>query len=554
MLYSQKSNKQDRQIVSLLVEAELELRRRSGDDEGIPALNFEDYQQHPARFGIELLGEHYTDDVIEVMRSIFHNPVTIAKSANAVGKTHGAARVATWFYKCFKDAQVYTTAAPPEKNLRRLLWGEIYSITNKHPELFFEDRITGDLHIQRNPQSFITGVAIPMAGTEAQREAKFSGKHAPHLLFIVDEADAVPHEVFKGIESCMSGGMARLLVMFNPRAEAGPVANMIRNRQGNVIELSAFSHPNVSTGTDMIPGAVTREKTIRRINEWARPLVKGEVVDNECFQLPEYLVGTTAQALDGATYPPLEAGWYKVTDPSFFYMVLGLYPPQSETQLISQAWIDGAVMRWKAYVAEHGEGAPLNITPTFGLDVADQGKDQNVFVKRYAGFVMRIKDTDHWGGVDPDMTAVRVAEKLSNTGHKKTEINLYVDATGVGAGVAPRIERLGYSGSKSIYVASAPTFTPIGADGEKLGEFYQLRDQLWWSCREWLRTDPGAMLPPDDDLHQELRTPSYLIDGRGMIRVSNKDTMRELLGRSPDKADALIMTFAPKPPVAGAMR
>ena len=41
---------------------------------------------------------------------------------------------------------------------------------------------------------------------EAVREAKFSGKHAPYLLFILDEGDAIGDEVYRGIESCMSGG------------------------------------------------------------------------------------------------------------------------------------------------------------------------------------------------------------------------------------------------------------------------------------------------------------------------------------------------------------
>jgi len=83
---------------------------------------FSDYQNDPVGFGTEVLGETYIDDVKAVMESVRDNPITIAKSANAVGKSHGAARIAVWFYKCFPGAQVYTTAAPPESNLRRILW------------------------------------------------------------------------------------------------------------------------------------------------------------------------------------------------------------------------------------------------------------------------------------------------------------------------------------------------------------------------------------------------------------------------------------------------
>ena len=153
------------------------------------------------------------------MESVRDHMITVAKSANATGKTHAAARIAIWWFKCFQDSQVYTGAAPPESNLKRLLWGEIGNIVEKHPELFSQDKIT-TLNVLRSAKSFCAGVSIPASGTEAQREAKFSGKHAPHLLFILDDGDAVPDEVYRGIESCMSGGHARLLVMFNPRAEA----------------------------------------------------------------------------------------------------------------------------------------------------------------------------------------------------------------------------------------------------------------------------------------------------------------------------------------------
>lgn len=523
--------------LSIRAAAELELRKRDRNKGG--RLRFEAYQANPRGFCEDLLREQYTEDVIAVMESVRDNPITIAKSANATGKSHGAARVAIWFYKVFPDAQVYTTAAPPEKNLKQNLWGQIYSIAGEHMELFVGDKVNADMLIQRDPKSFITGVTIPSSGTPHERETKFSGKHAPHLLFIVDEGDAVPPEVYKAIESCMSGGMARLLVMFNPRAEVGPVANMIRSHNGKVVSLSAFDHPNVITGQDIFPGAITREKTVWRINEWTMPLAPNERPDSECFEVPGFLVGSVATRADGTTYPPLPAGHRRVFEPSFFYMTLGLYPPQAETQLISQVWLDNAVSRWLAYVAQYGEKPPAKIIPLCGLDVSDMGKDWNQLCKRYGGFVPRfVPGVTSWRGVDPDMTAIKSAEHLGGLGFEKKDIQVFVDATGVGAGVAPRMTRLGFDKAQGVMVASKPTYKT------ELGEFFQLRDQLWWSCREWLRTDTGAMLPPDDDLLQELRTPMYAVVEKS-IRISKKDVMKEMIGRSPDKAESLILTFAP---------
>lgn len=505
----------------------MERRKRQGNR----ADDYTRYQADPHGFCVGVFGESYTDDVVRVMESVRDNPVTIAKSGNAVGKSHAAARIATWFYKAFPGSQVYTTAAPPERNLEKILWGEIGSLVGKHPALFAEDRVTRDLNIQRSPLSFITGVSIPTSGTPEQRQAKFSGKHSPYLLFIVDEGDAVPAEVYNGIESCMSGGMARLLVMFNPRGDYGPIAQMEKKKRGNVTVLSALNHPNVVSGEDLIPGAVTRETTVRRINEWTRPLAGDERQDAECFELPEYLVGSVARALSGEMYPPLPAGWRKVKPDGapFFYMVLGQYPPQGETQLISRAWIEAAVSRWHTYVATYGERPPVN-SGLAGLDVAEYGRDWNALCKRFGGWVPRL---ERWQGLDPDASAIKAHEMCYWGGY---DLRVFVDATGIGAGVAPRMMRLG-SSAESVKVASSPTYQT------ELGQFFMLRDQLWWSVREWLRTDSGATLPPDDELIEELATPLYTVQN-GKIRVTDKATMREMLGRSPDKADSLCLTFA----------
>jgi hypothetical protein len=485
------------------------------------------YQEDPVGFGEEVLGETYTDEVKAMMESVRDHPITIAKSSNAVGKTHGAARVAVWWYKVFPDSQVYTGAAPPESNLKKLLWGEIGSITEKHPELFESDRLK-TLHIERSSQSFLTGVTIPLSGTEAQREAKFSGKHSPNLLFIIDEGDAVPDEVYRGIESCMSGGHARLLVMFNPRAEMGEVHRMERDGKANVVQLSAFKHPNVTAGKDIIPGAVSRETTARRLSEWCRRLAEGEPIEGDCFELPGFFVGAIAKSQSGQEYPPLRAGFYKIMDPAFSYMVLGQYPAQGSNQLISREWISRARARWDLYVSKFGDVPPKQTSAVMGLDIAELGADTNVACFRYGGFVERLVI---WSGIDTVATGDRgVAEYKA-----RDVLRVNVDATGVGAGVAPHMQRAGCSAAP-VKVASSPT------QKTELGEFYILRDQLWWEVREWLRTDQGAMLPPDELLIEELQTPTYEVIG-GKIRVMKKETMRELLKRSPDRADSLCLTF-----------
>jgi len=492
---------------------------------------YQTYQNDPVGFCQDILNVTLTDDVKVMMESVRDNQITVAISANATGKSHGSARVAIWFYTCHPNCKVFTAAAPPYENLKNILWGEIGSVAIRYPELFKGHTVTS-LDIRRGPEDFLTGVTIPSSGTAEEREAKFSGKHQENMLFVLDEGDAIPDDVYKGIESCMSGGIKiRLLIMLNPRQASGAVWRMQRDRTANVVHLSAFNHPNVITGDNIIPGAVDRETTVRRINEWTRLLIENEkITEHTTFTLPEFLAGATAKRQDGTQYHPLKAGKYKIINPAFSYMVLGRYPAAGSNQLISQEWISRARSRYDIYVIEHGETPPVGVKGIMGLDCAEFGDDLNVVVGRYGGYLTKF---DTWGGVDPIETGSKAIDWY-NSNLNISHAN--VDATGVGAGVAPHMQRADKIAS-SIKVASKPTITT------EIGEFRILRDELWWRVREWLRTDSGAMLPPDEELIEELTCPTYNTDS-GKIEIMKKPDMKAILKRSSNKSDALCMTFA----------
>ncbi|MBU0846663.1 hypothetical protein KKH23_05685, partial [Patescibacteria group bacterium] len=130
------------------------------------------YADKPVEFCRELLGLTLTEDVQRLMESVRDNRVTVAKSANSTGKTHGAAHTALWWLRTRMESQVYTTAAPPYANLKNLLWAEIDHAVEINSWLFSDLKHT-TLRIERHPKSFLVGVAIPQSGTEQQRESKF---------------------------------------------------------------------------------------------------------------------------------------------------------------------------------------------------------------------------------------------------------------------------------------------------------------------------------------------------------------------------------------------
>ncbi|HKJ75570.1 MAG TPA: hypothetical protein VKA64_00020, partial [Gammaproteobacteria bacterium] len=69
--------------------------------------------------------------------------------------------------------------------------------------------------------------------------------------------------------------------------------------------------------------------------------------------------------------------------------------------------------------------------------------------------------------------------------------------------------------------------------------------------RDWVHdeTPSFAGLEHDtaQDLAGELALPAYRQDSSGRTVVDSKDRLRERGARSPDLADSLLLTFAPKP-------
>jgi hypothetical protein len=518
-----------------IVENELEAYFALDDGETAPFARYLSTPSPFAAFIEQELGEHLTDDIRAMLDSVWRYPVTIVPSANQTGKTYIAARLAVAFYKLWSDAQVWTTAAPPLDNLKNLLWGQIGDVIAKHPAMFAGDEVTS-LRVARSPSSYIVGTTIPQSGTPDQRTSRFSGKHPPHGLYLIDEANAVPPEVFSALEGCMSGGFTRMVLFFNPHYQSGPVYQMECEGHGNVVRISALDHPNVVEGRDVIPGAVDRETTVRRINEWTRPLAPGEPEQPDDFEVPAFLVGAVAHSKANVPYPPLPAGKRRIENAAFPTKVLGLYPAEGERQGISNAWIAAAVSRWHSYVATYGEQPPATVAPVMGLDVADEGKDLSVAVFRYGGWVRRV--TDMRAGVDADAVGTWAAELYRARGCQAA----MVDGTGVGAGVAPKMTRAGCAKAHKVMVGSSPTVKT------EMGEFALLRDQLLFAVREWLRTDAGAMLPPDEMLRRELVAWHYDTDKPdGKIRCTSTKKLKADLGRSPDRLMALAMTFYEAP-------
>lgn len=478
------------------------------------------YKDDPVGFFVNVLDiprDSIWGSLEEIMLSVRDNLITAVQSATGVGKTWTAARIALWWLYTRYPAKVVTTAAPPERQIKELVWGEIHSAYRNAVSrgvIFPGDKpLTMEIIVEK--EHWIKGFTIPVTGTDQEKVARLSGHHSPNLLVIVDESFAVPDSVYEAIDGFTDGVGNRELYLSNPLAPSGPFYNLVTyNPKCNTIRLSAFDHPNVQTGKLIIPGCVTREKTISRIENWTRPLMDHEIPDVSCAHIPSYV--------------PVYGGTYrKITMPMFYVKTMGEFPAEAEDALISMAWIDKAISRWTSEKPE--------IEAIYGVDIAEKGIDANVLIERRGSWIAPMK---RWKGINViasgDVVTHSVESKLSS---------IFVDGNGFGAGVAPYLVKSGYKNAMGIKTQERPTLKRVKGieDNEKI-EFARLRDQLFWSMREWLKTDEAA-IPPDENLKQELLALRYEQDVNGNIKITAKSELKKVLGRSPDSADALALTF-----------
>lgn len=184
--------------------------------------------------------------------------------------------------------------------------------------------------------------------------------------------------------------------------------------------------------------------------------------------------------------------------------------------------------------AKHREAFPNPSAPTvWGLDVARFGDDLTALAKRKANVVP--EPVRVWQGLDLMQTVgvVKAAYDLAPFGDRPQEI--LVDAIGMGSGVCDRLRELGLP-ARAIQVSELPALTQ--------GIYRDLRTELWFLAKEWFaRRD--VSIPMDEKLIAELAAVKYdPPDSNGKMRAWTKTKTKKALRRSPDRADAFVLTFA----------
>lgn len=169
-----------------------------------------------------------------------------------------------------------------------------------------------------------------------------------------------------------------------------------------------------------------------------------------------------------------------------------------------------------------------------GADIARFGDDLSVVAIRDNNRILELITMEKLDNVE---VAGRIQE-LARI-HKPDLIN--VDSIGLGAGVVDILK------SNDLPVHGVNVAEPSGIVDEKGNRLYaNLRAELWWTLREALdpKNPEPLLLPPDDELLADLAAPTFKYNPRGQIQIEPKEDTKKRLKRSPDRGDAVMLTFA----------
>lgn len=432
----------------------------------------------------------------EIARNLVQYGRESVRSGHGSGKTASAAQIVVWFRVTRDGAsdggdwKVVTTASA-WRQLEHYLWPEIHKwVRRLRPEL--------RANVERGAQVLglkgQTGEAFAVASNEP---SLIEGAHAKYLLYVFDEAKAIPDETYNAAEGAFTGGgigsEVYFLMISTPGGPSGRFYDIQRRRAGY--------------------------EDWKAIHVTAEQLIEAKRMTVEWREQRRRQWGETSAVYQNR--------------------VEGNFAEEDEDVVIPLAWIEAAIERWR--VLERTGALPTTRTH-FGMDVG-RGGDKTTLAERADDVIVEIGESRR---ADVMAAAGLLVQKLN--AHPEAARAL-VDIIGIGAGAFDRArEQVGdrVAGFNAATAAVHPlTKKPLtGADGKL--QFANLRAAAWWGLRERLdpATDSQVALPPDDELIGDLAAPKWVLTSGGKVKVEAKDEIIARIGRSPDKGDGVVHAFA----------
>lgn len=243
-----------------------------------------------------------------------------------------------------------------------------------------------------------------------------------------------------------------------------------------------------------------------------------------------HIIRVTGDPDDPMRSPRIDKEWaqrqidtYGRENPWVMSYILGQFPPSSLNSLLGPEDVMAAIHRTMEPSAYNWAQARL------GVDVARYGDDRTVIFPRQGkrAFFPKVMRHARDSAVSTDIATAVIAERQPFRGAP-----IIMDATGGWA-----------AGACDVLKALDSDHAPVNVQFHTPGfdqRYKNRRAEMWFEMAEWVKA--GGWLPNLPELIGELSTPTYTYVG-GKFQLEPKEQVKERLGRSPDLADALALTF-----------
>lgn len=428
----------------------------------------------------------------EIARAVEQHPLVAVKGCHASGKTHVAAGMPLWWLTRFTTGKVFTTA--PTLRQVKLMWEEI-ALARRNSEIE-----------QLLPEPTVTGLRIDEGrygiGASSSRGVNVQGFHGSDVLIIADEAPGIEADIWDAIEGIRAGGRVRVLEMGNPVIPSGHFYDSFHRARGifHCISISAFDTPNL---LDEVTGIPLTHETL--------------------LALPE-------ERLDVTLFPSLiTRRWVKERyqvwgpqHPKYRSRVLAEFPIHSPYAVFSPEWIERS--KREPTPEELAAAGTIQV----GIDVAGAGDDETALCARVNGMIIR---QESWPDADPRGAVCRVLSELQH--HRRYRLGVVVvDIVGIGYNFALHLADQGF-----------PVLGfQAGARPMEQMLYTNVKAEAYFCAREWFKQGLVSGLG-DEECEAQLSTIQYRETSRGLTEIESKDDMRKRGVPSPDRAEALIMSF-----------
>jgi hypothetical protein len=206
--------------------------------------------------------------------------------------------------------------------------------------------------------------------------------------------------------------------------------------------------------------------------------------------------------------------------------VLGQFPTQEEDQYIPLDWLEEAASR---------VDVPKSGMVIWGLDPAYTGDNETALARRIGDHFLPMMGVR---GYDTMQVTGWIADLIDKSPKGEKPDQILVDIVGIGAGVFDRLKELQY-----------PVIgVNVGRSSSHIEKFANLRCDLWSRFREWLGDRRGS-LPDDEDLLDQSASIKFHHSSNGKLHIETKHEMKKRGLVSPDRADAVVLTFYERRPL-----